>query len=109
MTGLAYKAINYGPVPDRWDKVYSEFSEIEQELRPVGEYSGSILKSKSKPSSALFSETELNIMDRICSNMGAFTAKKLSELSHQEDAWIAYQDKHAYIPFDTAFFLKNVI
>ena len=109
MTGLAYKAICYGPVPDRWDKVYSEFPEIEQELRPVGEYSGSILKSNSKPDITLFTETELDIMNRICSTMGAFTAKKLSELSHQEDAWIDYQDKHAYIPFDKAFFLKNVM
>lgn len=109
MTGLAYKAINYGPVPDRWDKVYSEFPEIEQELRPVGEYSGSILKSNSKPDITLFTETELDIMNRICSTMGAFTAKKLSGLSHQEDAWIDYQDKHAYIPFDKAFFLKNVM
>ena len=43
MTGLAYKAISYGPVPDRWDRIYSEFSEITQELRPAGEYSGSVL------------------------------------------------------------------
>ena len=26
MTGLSYRAIDFGPVPDRWDRVYSEFA-----------------------------------------------------------------------------------
>lgn len=106
MTGLAYKAISYGPVPDRWDKVYSEFSEIIQELRPVGEYTGSVLKSNVKADIALFTEAELDIMNKICSSMGTYTAKKLSMLSHQEDAWISCQGKHDYIPFDAAFSLN---
>ena len=106
MTGLAYRAISYGPVPDRWDKIYSEFSEITQELRPAGEYSGSVLITTDKADTSLFTATELDIMDRICSCMGTYSARKLTELSHKEEAWITSQYSHAYIPFDTAFSLN---
>lgn len=106
MTGLAYKAISYGPVPDRWDRIYSEFSEITQELRPAGEYSGSVLIATDKADISLFTTIELDIMDRICSSMGTYSARKLTELSHKEEAWITSQNNHAYISFDTAFSLN---
>jgi uncharacterized phage-associated protein len=108
ITGLSYKAISYGPVPDRWDKVYSEFSEITQELRPVGEYTGSVLKAKAKADISLFSDTEIEIIDKICSSMGQYTAHALSELSHKEEAWIINKETHSYISFDSAFSLKAV-
>lgn len=108
MTGLAYKAISYGPVPDRWDKVYSEFPEIIQELRPVGEYTGSVLKSNTNADTSLFSDAELKIMDKVCSSMGSYTARALSELSHKEDAWITNKEAHSYIPFDSAFSLETI-
>lgn len=108
MTGLTYKAISYGPVPDRWDKVYSEFPEIIQELRPVGEYTGSVLKSNANSDTSLFSDAELKIMDMVCSSMGSYTARALSELSHKEDAWITNKEAHSYIPFDSAFSLVAI-
>lgn len=106
MTGLAYKAISYGPVPDRWDKIYSEFTEIVQELRPVGEYTGSVLKAKTKADIALFSDAELKIMDRVCFSFGGYTARALSELSHKEEAWLTNKESHSYISFDSAFSLQ---
>ena len=108
MTGLAYKAISYGPVPDRWDKVYSEFYEITQELRPAGEYTGSVLIATAKADEGLFVEAELDIMDRICANMGAYSSRKLSDLSHQEEAWKNYLNNPVHIPFDAAFALSAV-
>ena len=32
MSGLAYKAIQYGPVPVRWDRVYSLVDGVDQIL-----------------------------------------------------------------------------
>lgn len=106
MTGLAYKAICYGPVPDRWDKIYSEFPEISQELRPVGEYTGSVLKPNAKADITLFSDVELKIMDSVCSSLGSCTSRALSELSHKEEAWITNKEAHSYISFDLAFSLQ---
>ena len=33
ITGLSYKALEFGPVPERWDRVYSQFDEMTQEPR----------------------------------------------------------------------------
>ena len=30
---LSYRAIDYGPVPEKWDKIYSECPEVTQEIR----------------------------------------------------------------------------
>ena len=38
MTGLTYRAIDYGPVPEKWDKIYSEFPEVMQEIRQCGDF-----------------------------------------------------------------------
>ena len=35
ISGLAYNAIEFGPVPQRWDRVYSTFDEVEEQLRLV--------------------------------------------------------------------------
>ena len=43
MTGLTYRAIDYGPVPEKWDKIYSEFPEVMQEIRQCGDFGGSVL------------------------------------------------------------------
>ena len=32
ISGLSYKAIQYGPVPMRWDRVYSFYNDIQQEI-----------------------------------------------------------------------------
>ena len=43
MTGLTYRAIDYGPVPEKWDKIYSEFPKVMQEIRQCGDFEGSVL------------------------------------------------------------------
>ena len=35
ISGLAYQALEFGPVPQRWDRVYSAFDEVEEQLRLV--------------------------------------------------------------------------
>lgn len=35
ISGLAYNAIDFGPVPQRWDRVYSAFDEVEQQTQLV--------------------------------------------------------------------------
>lgn len=34
-TGLAYKAIDYGPVPVRWDRIYSFYDNIHPEIKEL--------------------------------------------------------------------------
>jgi uncharacterized phage-associated protein len=108
MTGLSFRAIDFGPVPDRWEKLYSEFDEIRQEIRPIGEYEGNILVSNVTPDDTILSDSEKSIIRTVCSRFKDYSSNKISAISHEEPAWIKYHETHSRIPFSEAFELKAV-
>lgn len=108
ITGLSYRAIDFGPVPERWERVYSQFDEIRQEVRAVGEYEGNVLKASARADETLFDEDELQIMAQVCERLGKCSSRQVSELSHQEKAWLECHDEHRMIPFEDAFALKGM-
>ena len=103
MTGLTYRAIDFGPVPERWDKVYSQFDEIQQELQHIGEYEGTILRSTSKIEDDVLTNEELNIINIVCNKFGSFSSREISKISHEESAWKNHHQKLERIPFSEAF------
>ena len=108
MTGLAYRAIDFGPVPDCWYRVYSEFDEIQQEPRPIGEYEGNVLIAHAVPDDNILSEDEKNIVRTICDRFKYTSSREISSISHEEPAWQKYHAAHERIPFVEAFELKAV-
>ena len=108
MTGLTYKAIEYGPVPDRWERIYSEFPEVKQELRKKYDFYGSVLVPNAKAEQDLFSKEELQIMDMVCSHFGNMSSREISSQSHQETAWINHVSSHGNVSFDEAFTLNGI-
>jgi uncharacterized phage-associated protein len=107
MTGLAYKAIQYGPVPFNWNILYGSMEDIESEIIsfPSGN-SGEQLVSSLQPDMSTFSAEELNLLNDIVSKLGSLTANQLSELSHSEDAWLNYVGSILPIDYTEAFTLK---
>jgi uncharacterized phage-associated protein len=107
MTGLAYKAIQYGPVPFNWNILYGSMEDIESEIIsfPSGN-SGEQLVSSLQPDMSSFSAEELNLLNDIVSKLGSLTANQLSELSHSEDAWLNYVGSILPIDYTEAFTLK---
>ena len=108
MTGLSYRAIDFGPVPERWDRVYSEFPEVRQELRQVGDFVGSVLIASAEAANTMFTDAELKVLDAICTHFGKITSREISRISHDEEAWLNHHDKYEYIPFDDAFTIKAI-
>ena len=108
ISGLSYRAIDFGPVPERWDVIYSEFDEIHQELRSAGEFVGSVLTSTDKADLSLFTEVEIKVMEDVIAKFHKTSSRDLSKLSHKETAWINHHDRHESIPFSEAFDLKAV-
>lgn len=103
MTGLTYRAIDYGPVPERWDKIYSQFDEIQQELLHIGDYEGTILRSTTKIEEGVLTEEELNIINMVCNKLGNCSSREISKISHDESAWKNYHKQLERIPFSEAF------
>lgn len=108
ISGLSYRAIEFGPVPERWERVYSQFDEIRQEVREIGEYEGQVLVATKKTDESMFTEEELMLMKRVCDELGNCSSRQISELSHQEKGWIECHGTHQIIPYDNAFMLKGL-
>ena len=54
MSGLAYKAIQYGPVPVRWDRVYSLVDGVNQDIVEFESGEEFLLAAKERPFTVLF-------------------------------------------------------
>jgi len=109
VSGLTYKAIQYGPVPERWDKVYVVFDEIEQETIefPNG-VTGTRLDSSVPPNLDLFSDEEKLSLRTIAEKFCNTSSSDISKISHQEDAWRLYENTQTQISFDTAWDMKGI-
>lgn len=108
ITGLSYKALEYGPVPERWDRVYSQFDEVTQEPRCFKEKEGTVLVSDKIADMSLFTEGELMLLDEVCTKFADYSSSEISDISHEEKAWLECNDGHKRIPFRYAFDLKAI-
>lgn len=110
MSGLSYKAIKYGPVPVHWDRAYSLYDDIRQEIVEFDTgITGTKLTATSQPNLDLFSESERNTLEKIAETFACTTAaKEISLVSHDEEAWKRYIGSTQPINFNMAFELKAV-
>lgn len=107
MSGLAYKAIQYGPVPVRWDTIYGLIDGVHSEIIEFSSgYSGTKLCSKIEPDMEKFSAEECLVLDAVYNKFKDVNANKISEISHREDAWKNFIGTSDMIDFSEAFTIK---
>lgn len=106
ISGLAYNAIDFGPVPQRWDRVYSAFDEIVPEQRLVHEQESTALTASAEADMSCFTDPERAIIDAVCAKLKDLSAHDISELSHNELAWQKHLHQAETIPFVEAFSLR---
>ena len=75
ISGLAYNAIDFGPVPQRWDRVYSAFDEIVPESRLVHEQESTALTASTEADMTSFTDQERAIIDTVCAKMKDLSAQ----------------------------------
>jgi hypothetical protein len=80
ISGLAYNAIDFGPVPQRWDRVYSAFDEVVPQPRMVHDQESIALTAGAEADMGRFSEAELEVIDTVCGKM------KQQSIFHKEDS-----------------------
>lgn len=109
ITGLSYKAIQFGPVPVKWDRVYSLFDDVHQDIVEFdSNISGTKLISDAQPDLSLFTENELQSLHVISDKFLNASAKEISFISHDEKAWKLFVKTQQTIDFEAAFELKAV-
>lgn len=107
ISGLAYRAIQYGPVPVHWDRVYSLFDDISQEIVAFGDgITGTKLVTTSETDLSAFTEKEQQTMEKVAAVFRDMSSCDISRVSHKEDAWLQHVGRTDLISFDSAFKLK---
>ncbi len=108
ISGLAYNSIEFGPVPQRWDRVFSAFDEVVPQSKLVVDQECVELTAASEADMSCFTEQELEVIDTVCARMKTLSAHDISKLSHVEPAWKNHLHQSETIPFSEAFTLKAV-
>lgn len=108
ISGLAYNALDFGPVPQRWDRVYSAFDEIIPHPILVYNQESVALLADGEADMSCFTEQEKAVIDAVCSKMKDLSAHDISELSHAEPAWKNNLHRDGTIPYVEAFTLVGV-
>ncbi|MGL5619366.1 MAG: type II toxin-antitoxin system antitoxin SocA domain-containing protein [Tannerellaceae bacterium] len=107
LTGLSYKAIAFGPVPQQYATIYENIKGTESEIIifPNGN-AGKRIIGHEKFNPELFSVKELEILERVFNRFKDCTACNISNISHEEDAWIENHQTQRIIRYDYGFTLK---
>lgn len=106
ITGITYKALQFGPVPEHWGTLYSSLPGIDMEefVYPSGQ-SGIKLEAIENTDNVL-NESELRTIERVCSLFSNMSAGEISKTSHLEKGWIENKDNRSAISYQEAFGLN---
>lgn len=96
ITGVTYKAIPFGPVPDQYDKLYIRLCDddklvINQHQFSNGNYAEEIVSRVSFDESS-FTTDELEILNTVVKTFKSKNTTQVVNISHNEKAWVENQD-----------------
>ena len=106
ITGITYKALPFGPVPERWGTLYSSLPGIDMEeyVYPSGQ-SGIKLEATENTDNIL-NESELSTIENACALFSNMSAGEISQTSHLEKGWIENKGTRSAISYQYAFSLN---
>ena len=106
ITGITYKALPFGPVPEHWGTLYSSLPGIDMEeyVYPSGQ-SGIKLEATVNTDNIL-NESEIHTIEKVCALFSNMSAGEISQTSHLEKGWIENKDNRSTISYQNAFALN---
>ena len=90
ITGARYAHIPFGPAPDKYALYFATLIEngaIKVEEDVIGDFIGEKFISIKEPDLSLFSDGELKILATVKEHFKDFTAKKITDFSHDEKTY----------------------
>jgi transcriptional regulator with XRE-family HTH domain len=114
ISGLRYHAINMGPVPNNFQSIFEYLAtkkEIDVQVKefPDGNIGEKFKAQKGRPfNPTLFSEKELEILEKVTSIFKKSSTDKIINLSHLETAWKKNEKERQAISYEYAFDLSQV-
>lgn len=106
ISGLTYRAIQYGPVPEHYETVYDHVQGLtKKNIAANTDFDYDLLFCDAPDTSAL-SKEDIDTINKVMSVLVDMTRADVVELSHKEDGWINNKDHHDIIPYDEAYSLR---
>lgn len=112
MSGTQYKAIPYGPVPNKFQTLFENLAEtavIDIFYTPLdnGGRKEQLRGRADRPfKSTLFSEAEINILETVTKKFKDTSPSEIVDISHKEPAWLENEANRSFIPYEYALDLK---
>jgi transcriptional regulator with XRE-family HTH domain/uncharacterized phage-associated protein len=106
ISGLRYRALNFGPVPDHYATIYDNVPQLESKLLEAHDMVSTLLIFSGDANTDLFSDEEKQSIDYVVDRLMPLSVSQVIEASHQEDGWLQNSATRGYIAYDEAFSLK---
>lgn len=106
ISGLQYRAIQYGPVPEHYDTIYDNIEGLTKESVVTYDSESVRLHYDKEVNIQLFENDEIETLNYVADALSKMKTSDVVELSHKEDAWKNYEQNHKMIPYSEAFELK---
>lgn len=114
ISGVRYHAIDMGPVPYNFQSIFEYLAnedkvDIHYIEFPNGGIGEQFIARTDRPfNSTLFSEIELEVLQKIVTTFKTTTTNDIIELSHLEKAWKENEQTKNVISYEYAFELKQI-
>lgn len=112
ITGLTYKAIPYGTVPEHYDKLFVKLvddEKIEIKNSEIGDYYCEIFKGVDNFDDSLFTNSEIDTLNLVANRFKSLSTTAVVKLNHDEKAWLDNKDDMDKISYqEYAFDLKTI-
>lgn len=106
ISGLTYRAIQYGPVPEHYETVYDHVQGLTRKNIVTNNDFDYDLLFCDAPDTSSLSKEDIDIINKVMSVLASMSRADVVELSRKEDGWVNNKDCHNIIPYDEAYNLK---
>lgn len=114
MSGVRYRAINMGPVPNNFNSIFEYMVNNEDVDIRVTQFSwgeGEQFKPNTnrKFNREVFDDIEFEVLEKVATKFKDFSTKEIVDYSHEEKAWIENEKDRKIISYKDYGFMLNEI
>lgn len=108
ISGLQYRALNFGPVPEHYATIYDNVPGLDKRLVETHGMVGTLLTCSAEASFDGLSDVEKKTIDKVVDRLKPLGVSEIIDASHKETCWKTYSSTHSLIPYDEAFELQLI-
>ena len=106
ISGLSYRAIQYGPVPEHYETVYDHVQGLTKKSFLANADFDYELLFCDKPNISFLSNEDIEIINRVMDVLVDMKRSDVIKMSHEENGWLKNKDAHNIISYNEAYTLK---